>query len=242
MLKLTHFRLCPLSRSIRLALSECDMVFELEEERAWEWGAGFLALNPSGELPVLEIEGEAVLCGAYSIVEYLAEGEDTLGLVGGALERRRLRLFPGSREDRAEVRRLVDWFHRKFHGEVSRELLAEKVQPQVSRLMSPKPVAGHTPTPAILRAIRANMRHHLSYIDYLADQRRWLAGEEPSFADLAAAAHLSAADYLGEVPWSEHANAKAWYSRVKSRPSFRPLLSDKLPGIAPPPHYADLDF
>lgn len=238
MLKLTHFRLCPLSRSIRLALAECDLTFELEEERAWEWRAGFLALNPAGELPVLEVQGEAVLCGAYSIVEYLAEGDDTAGMV----ERRRLLLIPGSREDRAEVRRLVDWFHRKFHGEVSRELLAEKVQPQVSRMMSPTPVAGHSPNLAVLRAVRANMRQHLSYIDFLADQRRWLAGEEPSFADLAAAAHLSAADYLGEVPWAEHASAKAWYSRVKSRPSFRPLLADKVPGITPPPHYADLDF
>lgn len=238
MLKLTHFRLCPLSRSIRLALAECDLEFELEEERAWEWGAGLLALNPSGELPVLEIAGEAVLCGAYSIVEYLDEGAD----IGGLRERRRLRLLPGSREDRAEVRRLVDWFHRKFHSEVSRHLLAEKVEPQVSRLMSPTPVAGHTPDPAVLRAVRANMRQHLSYIDFLSDQRRWLAGEEPSFADLAAAAHLSVADYLGEVPWMEHANAKAWYSRVKSRPSFRPLLADKIPGIAPPPHYTDLDF
>ena len=238
MLKLTHFRLCPLSRSIRLALAECDQAFDLEEERAWEWRAGFLALNPSGELPVLEIQGEAVLCGAYSIIEYLGEANDADGLQ----ERRRLRLFPGSREDRAEVRRLVGWFQHKFFGEVSRELMAEKVQPQVSRLMSPVPVAGHTPNPAVLRAVRANMRQHLSYLDYLSDQRRWLAGEEPSFADLAAAAHLSTADYLGEVPWMEHANAKAWYSRVKSRPSFRPLLGDKIPGIAPPPHYADLDF
>jgi glutathione S-transferase len=238
MLKLTHFRLCPFSRSIRLALAERDVAFDLEEERPWEWRAGFLALNPSGELPVLAVEGEAILCGAYSIAEYLAEAEPA----DGAHERRRIRLFPGSREDRAEVRRLVDWFHRKLHWEVTRELLAEKVQPQVSRLMSPKPTAGHTPNPAVLRAVRANLRHHLSYVAFLADQRRWLAGEEPSFADLAAAAHLSVADYLGEVPWSEQPVAKAWYARVKSRPSFRPLLADRLPGIAPPPHYADLDF
>lgn len=238
MLKLTHFRLCPLSRSIRLALDERDFLFELAEERSWEWRASFLALNPSGELPVVEIEGEGVLCGTYSISEYLAEEEGNEAGDG----RRRMRLFPGSREDRAEVRRLVDWFHRKFEREVSRELLAEKVYPIVTRAMSSGATAGHTPNPAILRAARSNMRHHLSYIGYLADQRRWLAGEEPSFADLAAAAHISCADYLGEVPWAEFASAKAWYSRVKSRPSFRPLLADKVPGLTPPPHYADLDF
>ena len=238
MLKLIHFRLCPLSRSIRLALAERDLAFELEEERAWEWRAGFLALNPAGDLPVLEIEPGVPLCGAYAIAEWLAEGE-AQELAG---DRRRMSLIPGSREDRAEVRRLIDWFHRKLDREVSRELAAEKVHPQVSRLMSPAATAGHTPSPSILRAVRANLRHHLSYIAFLADQRRWLAGDEPSFADLAAAAHLSCADYLGEVPWREHPGAKAWYQRVKSRPAFRALLADRIPGISPPPHYADLDF
>lgn len=238
MLKLTHFRLCPLSRSVRLALAEHDHAFELAEERSWEWPAGLVAVNPSGELPVLEVVGETVLCGVYSIVEYLAEGE-AAQLPG---ERRRISLLPGSREERAEVRRLVDWFHRKLDREVTRGLLAEKVEPLVSRLMSPRPTAGHTPSPAILRAARANLRHHLSYIGFLADQRRWLAGEEASFADLAAAAHLSVADYLGEVEWDANPSARAWYSRIKSRPSFRPLLADRIPGIAPPTHYGDLDF
>lgn len=238
MLKLTHFRLCPLSRSIRLALAERDMSCDLVEERFWEWRSGFLALNPAGDLPVLEIEGEGAYCGAYSIAEFL--GEDPAGEPGDG--RRRMRLFPGSREDRAEVRRLVDWFHRKFDREVSAPLLAEKVHPVLTRLMSPAAGAGHTPNPAVLRAIRANMRHHLSYIGFLSEQRRWLAGDEQSFADLAAAAHLSCADYLGEVPWSDFASAKAWYVRMKSRPSFRALLADKIPGLAPPPHYADLDF
>src|SRR5262245_50100666 len=132
MLKLIHFRLCPLSRSIRLALAELGLAFELTEERAWEWRSGFLALNPAGELPVLEIEPGIVLCGVYPISEYLAEGET----LDGTLGRRRTSLFPGLREDRAEVRRIVDWFHRKFDREVCRELLAEKVHPQVSRMAS----------------------------------------------------------------------------------------------------------
>ena len=238
MLKLTHFRLCPQSRSVRLALAERDLPFELVEERAWEWRAGFLALNPSGELPVLAIEHDVVLCGVYSISEYLSEDQAPAHLA----ERRRMSLFPGNREDRAEVRRLVDWFHRKLDREVSRELQAEKVQPVVSRMMSPAAPSAQTPSTTLLRAIRANLRQHMSYIDFLADQRRWLAGDELSFADLTAAAHLSCADYLGEVPWPEHASTKAWYSRVKSRPSFRALLADKIPGMTPPPHYADLDF
>jgi len=63
-----------------------------------------------------------------------------------------------------------------------------------------------------------------------------------SYADLAAAAHLSAIDFGGDVDWSVSAAAKDWYARIKCRPSFRPLLTDAVSGITPPAHYADLDF
>lgn len=239
MLKLTHFRLCPLSRSIRLALAERDQEPELVEEHAWEYRPAFLALNPSGELPVLETGDALVLCGAYAIMEYLAEEASS-----EAPAPRELPLLPAGREERAEVRRLVDWFHGKLHREVTRELLIEKVQPRLTTsatrtLASALPAA---PNPAVMRALRANLRYHLSYVGFLADQRRWLAGDAPSFADLAAAAHLSVIDYLGEIPWESHGTAKDWYQRVKSRPSFRPLLADRVRGLAPPAHYADLDF
>lgn len=231
MTRLTHYRLCPKSRSIRLALAEAGIEPALFEERPWEHRPQFLALNPAGELPVLELDGGLVLCGAYAISEYLAE-ELRQHPIGG----RSADLIPGTREDRAEVRRLADWFHGKLDREVTRELLQEKV---FARLGGRTDAA---PDTEMLRAVRANLRYHLSYIAYLAHQRRWLAGDEMSFADLAAAAHLSVIDYLGEVSWNEHPATKNWYARLKSRPSFRPLLADRLPGLPPPVHYTDLDF
>jgi glutathione S-transferase len=93
-----------------------------------------------------------------------------------------------------------------------------------------------------IRNAKANIRYHLDYLSWLIDRRRWIAGEEFSLADLTAAAHLSAVDYLGDVPWNDHEIAKDWYMRIKSRPSFRTLLSDRLGGITPPSHYAELDF
>src|SRR5262249_41516484 len=164
MLKLIHFRLCPLSRSIRLALAERDIAFDLQEERAWEWRSGFLALNPAGELPVLEIEPGIALCGVYSISEYVAEGE----AVDSAQDRRPLSLFPGLREDRAEVRRIVDWFHRKFDGGVSGELQMERVYSQVVRAGPAGGGPPPAPNPDLLRAIRVNLRYHLSYVSFLA--------------------------------------------------------------------------
>ncbi|MEI9901051.1 MAG: glutathione S-transferase family protein [Hyphomicrobium sp.] len=228
---LTHFRLCPHSRAARLALAELMIEVDLVEERPWEWRPDFLALNPAGELPVLQSESAAPLCGIYAISEYLAEAPPPEGEDAEFVP-----LFPGDRTQRAEIRRLVDWFNGKFDREVTQELLQEKVY---SRL---QPDGVGTPDVDFLRAVRTNLRYHMSYISYLADRRRWLAGDEMSFADLAAAAHVSVADYLGEVPWDEFAVAKTWYARLKSRRAFRSILADRVPGALPAAHYPDLDF
>lgn len=228
---LTHYRLCPRSRSIRLALDELGLETHLVEERPWEYRPQFLQMNPAGELPVLQIDHGPLLAGTYAISEYLAERPGR-----GPADARLIELFPGTAEDRGEVRRLIDWFHGKLDREVTRDLTAEKV---LSRQ-----IAGQerSPDANVLRAVRANLRYHLSYVSFLGHQRRWLAGDELSFADLAAAAHLSVMDYLDEVPWEDFPPAKAWYARVKSRRSFRALLADRVPGTPPPMHYTDLDF
>jgi glutathione S-transferase len=232
MTRLTHFKLCPLSRSIRLLLGELEIEAELAEELPWDWRPAFLALNPSGALPVLEFGEGPVVAGAYAISEYLGEIARR-----APPDERVADPFPGSDEDRSEVRRLVDWFHNKLAAETSRELLREKIEGR----LRPE-IARQQPDSELLRALRANLRYHLSYISFLADQRRWLAGDEMSFADMAAAGHLSCLDYLDEVPWDEFPSARNWYVRLKSRPSFQPLLADRLPGIPPPLHYDNLDF
>lgn len=224
---LHHFKLCPFSRSIRMLLGEIRLDAALKEERPWEWREDFLALNPSGGLPVLEVEGGPVLCGAYAIAEYLAEDP----------ERARSPIFPGGRSERAEVRRLVDWFHGKCHEEVTRHLLQEKVYERFSA------GAGAGPDLEILKAVRGNLRYHLTYVEHLASERHWLAGDELSYADFAAAAQLSCADYLAELAWDGFESARTWYGRMKSRPAFRTLLGERVPGTpAPPSHYADPDF
>jgi glutathione S-transferase len=231
--RLTQYRLCPRSRSVRLALAEYGHEVALLDENPLAWRQSFLAKNPAGEMPVLEYDNGLTLCGAYSISEFLAEEAPSASTVMSAGPPR---LIPGNREDRAEVRRLIDWYHGKFDREVTRELLIEKVYSAMN------PAGGRAPDPEILRAVRANLRYHLSYTGYLAESRRWLAGDDLSFADLAAAAHISTVDYLGEMPWNEYPAVKAWYQKMKSRPSFRQLLADRIPGSPPSAAYADLDF
>jgi glutathione S-transferase len=234
MLRLIHYALCPFSRSIRLALAECGLIVELEEERPWAWRRDFVQLNPAGTLPVLIERQGSVICGAYAISEFLADMHPKKN--GNGHAHARDLLFPGSPGERAEVRRLVDWFHRKLDEEASSYLLEEKIYQRFADL------GRRSPDPDLIRAGRTNLRYHLSYVCHLTEDRKWLAGDSLSFADMAAAGHFSVLDYLGEVPWEEFPQAKQWYARLKSRPSFRPLLADRLPGMPPQRLYAELDF
>lgn len=230
MLTLFHHPFCPPSRFVRLALGEHGLPAQLVEERVWERREDFLALNPAGTTPVLVEEGYPPVPGAAIIAEYLDETRGT--------ELGERRLMPRSLGGRVEMRRLMSWFNDKFFEEVSGPLVMERIY---KRFM-PAGSGGGSPDSETIRAARGNIRYHLAYVGWLVSTRNWLAGEGFSYADLAAAAHLSAVDYLGDVPWTENDQAKGWYARVKSRPSFRPILAEALAGIPPSKTYADLDF
>ncbi len=230
MLTLFHHPFCPHSRFVRLALAEYGTPVRLVEEEVWERREDFLTLNPAGTTPVLVAEGGPAVPGATIIAEFL---DETLGHEMGDR-----RLLPTDMGARVEVRRLAAWFNDKFFDEVSGPLVTERVY----KAYMPAERGGGPPDTGVIRAVRNNVRYHLAYIGWLIGRRDWLAGDRLSYADLAAAAHLSTVDYLGHVPWSEDESAKIWYARVKSRPSFRPLLSEKVAGIPPSTTYADLDF
>jgi len=221
MLTLYHLWLSPVSRAVRVVAAEKGVAIDLQVEPVWERRPEFLALNPAGDVPVL-VDGDGFALSGGAIAEYLDETVPEPPLIGvDALER-------------AEVRRLVAWFDGKFAHEVTDNLVGEKVMKRFLGFGEPDSTA--------IRAGHANIRTHLDYIAFLIECRSWLAGERLSLADIAAAAHISCVDYLGDVPWADHEAAKDWYARIKSRPSFRPLLTDAIPGLAPSKVYADLDF
>jgi glutathione S-transferase len=226
--KLYHYPLDPFCRRIRISIAEFGDEVELIEERPWEARTEFLKMNPTGLVPVLIGKDGVVAAGIEAASGYLEDickdGVDSQ--------------YGKTPAERAEVRRLVAWFDGKFHHDVSAPLLIEKL---VRRFVSPK-AGGGAPNMTRVRAALERVRPHLEYIGSLTDDRNWLAGDDISAADFAAAAHLSVLDYLGDVPWSENKKAKAWYQRIKSRPSFRGLLTDTVQGMPPPRIYADLDF
>ncbi|HET6468844.1 MAG TPA: glutathione S-transferase family protein [Geminicoccaceae bacterium] len=221
MRRLLHFPLCPFSRKVRVALREKGLACELVEVQPWEGKEELLALNPASEVPVL-VDEDLVVADSGVIGEYLDEAYPEQTLLGRSLEQRN------------ETRRLVSWFDSKFAREVTDLLWREKLLKRLKR--------SGTPNSEALRTGAANIRGHLAYVAWLFDGRRWLAGDELTMADIAAASHLSVLDYLGDVPWGAFPAARDWYAKIKSRPSFRPLLMDRLVGVKPPQHYDDLDF
>lgn len=221
-LRLIHFPLSPFGRKLRLALFEKELLAEIVPATPWEMDADLTVLNPARTLPVLQVDEDTAISPSSAICEYLEE------------QAQGVKLWPSNPMARAEARRLMAWFDEKFHREVTELIVYEKIYKRLKR-------TGH-PDMTRMRAGLHNLRIHLDYVSYLADRRKWLAGDQLTYADFAAAAHLSCVDYCGDVPWASYPAAKDWYMRLKSRPAFRSLLEDRVGGMPPASHYAVLDF
>ncbi|MCV2882029.1 glutathione S-transferase family protein [Actibacterium sp. XHP0104] len=219
--RLYHVPLSPYCRKVRLVLAEKKIEVELIEERYWEQSAEFMRRNPAGKVPVMRLDGRT-MSESQAICEYIEETNPNPPLL------------PSDPAARYEVRRLISWFDDKFHAEVTSKLLYERVNKKVMGLGYPE--SKH------VKAGAQKIKYHLDYMGWLLDQRRWLAGDVMTMADFAAAAHLSCLDYISDVDWNRNATVRDWYAKIKSRPAFRGLLADQVPGFPPPAHYADLDF
>lgn len=222
MLTLYHTPLSPSCRKIRLMMREKALPHTLVVEEPWTRRMEFFALNPAGEVPVLVTDKPQPICGAYAIAEYLDEAFPDV------------QFFGNTPLERAEVRRLVEWFDGKFEREVSQFILFEKV--------FKRQMGYGEPSSEAIRAGKKNIAYHMDYIAHLLLTRNWLGGEYLTLADISGAAHLSCLDYLGDVAWEQHPSVKEWYALIKCRPAFRELLEDRVQGFKPPPHYTDPDF
>ena len=222
MWRLYQFPLCPFSRKIRLLLGEKNVAYEMVREDPWSAGDYFWNLNPAGRTPVLMHEERGtVLCDSRAIAEYFEETVDKSPMING------------TSANRAEIRRLIALFDENFYNDVTAPLLNERMKKRL--------VLNQPPDSRVLREAMKLAHGHLDYMDWLIDNRPWLAGSTMSLADLAAAAQISVADYLGGIDWAGHEQTRGWYAVFKSRPSFRPLLTERMGVIQPPSHYAKVD-
>ena len=223
MWQLYQFPLCPFSRKVRLLLSEKGVPYDLVRENPWERREGFGNISPAYRTPAIQNPERGIsLADSRAICEYFEETVDKTPMINGTAA------------NRAEIRRLVALFDENFFGDVTAPLLHERMKKRL--------VYRTSPDSRMLRDAMNLAHEHLDYIDYLIDNRPWLAGAQMSLADLAAAAQISVADYLGGIDWTGHEQTKGWYSGLKSRPSFRPLLAERMEIITPPKYYEDVDF
>lgn len=219
---LYHFPLCPFSRKVQLSLGEKKIGYDTVTLYPWDAGEDFRRLNPAGRVPVLhDAEKRITLIDSTAICEYLEETVADRPLI------------IGSARGRAEIRRLVALFDESFYADITAPLLHEKMKKRL--------VLRQSPDSRTLRETTRLLHEHLDYIDWLVDNRRWLAGAQLSLADFAAAAQISVIDYLDCLDWTGHDSTHEWYRVMKSRPSFAPLLRQKMDGIPAPRHYADVN-
>ena len=136
-------------------------------------------INPEGQVPVLMVKDGEYIVGASVIIEWLEDSISFNNLIGEDIS------------FRAEVRRIMEWFNRKFNSEVEATIVYEKIMKVF--------IGKGNPDANVLRVGRKNLLIHMQYIDWLSKNRDWLAGKSYSMADICAAANLSILDYLGEI-------------------------------------------
>ena len=203
-------------------MGEKGIAYELVREDPWAATDLFFNLNPAGRTPVLvNAEKGITIADSRAIAEYFEETVDKSPMINGTAT------------GRAEIRRLIALFDENFYNDVTAPLLSERMTKRI--------VLRQPPDSRALREAMKMAHGHLDYMDWLIDNRPWLAGSTMSLADLAAAAQISVADYLGGIDWTGHEQTRGWYAVFKSRPSFRPLLTERMDVIKPPAHYAQVD-
>jgi glutathione S-transferase len=214
MRRLTHLMLSPSCRLARLMVGEKRVACD-----------PVLAEGPKNTMPVFQDLDGTRAEGVWAILDHLENHYPDHPLA------------PADDAARRGALRWVDWAMGPFHEQVTQRIIYEKAAPRFTGAGFSRP-----PDMNVIRAGRAELKPALAEIGQAAERNGNLACRETTLGDLAVAAHLSVLDYFGEVPWSDHGAAGEWYVRMKSRPSFRSLLADRVPGQPPVSHYAELDF
>ena len=183
---------------VRLLLTLLGLPFErveLDIDRAETRTAAYLAKNPNGRIPALELENGEVLAESNAILFYLADGTPYL---------------PDDRWLRAQV---LQWmFFEQYSHEpyvaVARYFLQHLEMTEARRvLLAEKQDKG--------RAALAVMEDHLA-------PRTYFVGERPTIADLALYAYTHVADE-GGYDLEPYPAVRAWLARVTAEPGHIPI-------------------
>ncbi|WPX97960.1 glutathione S-transferase family protein [Candidatus Fokinia crypta] len=225
--QLHYSSICPLSRMVRIALLEQKYQLHLVEENYVHDNHEILAINPLGTLPFMVFQDNTVIKNLWGIIDYIINKND---IFGHTVMPSFLKNF-----ERAEILFNVEWFCTKFFNDVTLPIIQQKIVNFTTKRIPPN-------STSIRNALR-NMHIHMEYLKLSLAESNYIESSTPTIADYSAAAQISILDYTGDIMWNTiNKRIKGWYSLIKSRPSFRTVLKDRILSLSPPPHYEDPDF
>ncbi len=216
-----YHALCPFSKQFIVLLSELGLKYNIIKEDYWLKNPAFVRLSPWLELPVIIID-ETIVTGIYPCLEYLID------------LKKDSHLFGNDPQILVCIRQIINWFNQHCYYEVVKNIINEK-------LIKPDLKKEYTDS-NILRASKTALHKHMMQLNAIISTQQYIVSESITYADISAASHFAVLDYFNEINWQNYPKIKDWYCLIKSRPSFRATLYEKVKGINPPKHYLELDF
>ncbi len=155
----------------------------------------FLALNPAGQIPVLELDDGRVLSESNAILRYLAEGSD---------------FWP---QDAYTQARVLQW---QFFEQYSHEPYIA-----VARFIQHYLGLPEERREEYARKHEGGYRA-LDVMERQLARTPWLVGDKPTLADISLFAYTHVADE-GGFDLSDYPAITAWIARIEALPGFLPM-------------------
>ncbi|MDX5366107.1 MAG: glutathione S-transferase family protein [Alphaproteobacteria bacterium] len=159
----------------------------------------FLAKNPAGQLPALELDNGSVLAEITAICEYLDEKFPGGSLIGA------------TPEERAETRMWTRRVDLNVCEPMANGFRFSEGLPLFQNRMRCLPEAA--------AGLKAIAQDKLAWIDKLLAGKEFLAGKRMTLADILLFGFLDFGAAVGQPVNPELKNVSAWFERMKARPS-----------------------
>jgi glutathione S-transferase len=242
-LELYHHGSSVCAAKVRVALAEKGLVWQghyIDILKGEQFDSAYVALNAKAVVPTLVHDGHAIVESTV-ICEYLDEVFASPPLK------------PADPRQRAEMRlwtKAVDELLHPMCGEITfacshRHTVARLGPEGLAKFLASTPpvsvTAGwHDRKKVIVReGLRAPGFDHslrlydrfLQKMEDVLEERRWLAGDTFSLADIGLTPYVNRLDMMSmsEMWTRSRPRLAQWFERIKARPSFRPSLIDWCP-------------
>ena len=178
---------------VSLELVEIDLMAGENRESA------YLARNPAGQLPALELDDGEIIAESTAICEYLDETSTKTLLGDTAAERAQTRMWT-RRLDLSICEPMLNGFRYSEGLPIFQNRM----------IMIPEAAAG----------LKNVAQDRLAWLDQqMADGRQFIVGERVTLADVFLYCMLTFGKAVGQPMSPDHTHIAKWYERIAARPS-----------------------